>query len=109
MRTRRQQDLGYRSRQMRAHLALALPLAAAAAAPLAAQAQTPAERVVASRAGRLLDPATGRVTENATIVVRGERIAAVGADVDVPGGAEVIDLAGHTDGPGIIATRPPLC
>jgi len=87
---------------MRARLALALALAAATITPFATQAQTPAERVIAIRAGRLLDPATGRVTENATILVRGERVAAVGADVAVPSGAEVIDLAGHTVMPGFI-------
>src|SRR3979411_51908 len=42
---------------------------------------------IAIRAGRLLDPASGRVTENAVILVRGERIAAVGRDLPLPAGA----------------------
>jgi len=37
-----------------------------------------------------------RVQERATVVVRGDRIAAIGADVAVPEGAEVIDGAGRT-------------
>jgi len=93
---------------MRARLALAFVLVAAAALPHAAQAQAPAERVIAIRAGRLFDPATGRVTDNAIILVRGERVAAVGTDVDIPSGAEVIDLAGHTVLPGLIDTHTHL-
>lgn len=44
----------------------------------------------------------GGVIENGTIVIRENRIAAVGADVDVPGGATIIDVAGKTIIPGLI-------
>jgi imidazolonepropionase-like amidohydrolase len=54
------------------------------------------------RAGRLLDPASGRVTENAVILVRGERIAAVGRDLPLPAGAAVVDLSSYTVLPGLI-------
>ena len=39
-----------------------------------------------------------------TVVIQGERIAAVGPDgsVDIPSGAEVLDLAGHTVIPGLV-------
>ena len=44
------------------------------------------------------------VIENGTVVVRGNRIVAVGpaATVDVPEDAEVIDVAGHTIMPGMV-------
>ena len=87
---------------MNARPFLTLAVSAALLAPHAAVAQAPAERVIAIRAGRLIDVDAGRVVENAVIVVRGERIAAVGPDVAVPAGAEVIDLSGHTVMPGFI-------
>jgi imidazolonepropionase-like amidohydrolase len=43
-----------------------------------------------------------RVLDEATVVVEGERIAAVGADVAVPAGAEVIEGEGRTLLPGLI-------
>ena len=39
---------------------------------------------------------------NATVVIRDGRIEAVGTDVDIPSGAEVLDLAGHTVVPGFV-------
>jgi imidazolonepropionase-like amidohydrolase len=42
------------------------------------------------------------VLENATVLVEGNRITAVGADVSIPGGAETFDLSGHTVMPGIV-------
>ena len=44
----------------------------------------------------------GRVLENATILLDGERIAAVGRDLTVPAGAEVLDAAGRWVGPGFV-------
>jgi len=43
-----------------------------------------------------------RVLEHATVIVRGNRIEAVGQGVTVPAGARVFDLAGRTIMPGII-------
>jgi Tol biopolymer transport system component len=42
------------------------------------------------------------VLENATIVIEGNRITAVGTDVAVPEGARTFDLPGHTVMPGIV-------
>jgi imidazolonepropionase-like amidohydrolase len=52
---------------------------------------------------RLLDPAAGTVRAGTTVVVSGDRIAAVGEDgkVAVPGGAEVVDAHGRTLMPGL--------
>src|ERR1041385_5593127 len=60
------------------------------------------EPVTAIRAGRMFDARTGTMLANQTIVIRGERIADVGANVAVPAGARVIDLSGATVLPGMI-------
>src|SRR5947208_5912540 len=76
----------------------------------------PPNQVVVIRAGRLFDSRSGRMLANPVIVVRGERIAEVGAGVQVPAGAAVIDLGAATVLPGMIdghvhlnlnATNPP--
>ena len=61
-----------------------------------------AEDVTAIRCGQLLNPVDGSLTRNAVIVVRGDRIEQVGADVKIPNGARLIDLTGHTVMPGLI-------
>jgi Amidohydrolase family len=50
---------------------------------------------------RLFDPATLKVTPSTTIVVRGNRIEAVGTDVAIPSDATRIDAAGKTVIPGL--------
>lgn len=60
--------------------------------------------VVAIRAGRLFDSKSGRVVENQIVLLEGERISAVGpADqVQIPAGAQIIDLSKATVLPGLI-------
>lgn len=58
--------------------------------------------VVAIKAGRLIDGRGGAPMPNAVILVRGERIQAVGANLAIPAGARVIDLSGGTVLPGLI-------
>ena len=72
--------------------------AMAAARPAAAQ------EVTAIRAGRLIDGTGQPARENQVIIVRGERIEAVGdaATIAIPDGARVVDLSGHTVMPGIV-------
>lgn len=79
-------------------LALAVGLLQLAAAPLASQ----EERVVAITGARVLDVAAGSYAEGHTILVRGDRIEAVGPNVDVPADAEIEDLSGHTLMPGFL-------
>ena len=62
----------------------------------------PAGQVVAIRAGRLFDARAGRMLEGQVILIRGERIAEVGANVRVPREARVIDLSAATVLPGMI-------
>jgi len=58
--------------------------------------------VIAIRAGRLIDGRGGAPMLNAVILVRGERIQAVGANIAIPAGARVIDLSSTTVLPGLI-------
>ena len=59
-------------------------------------------RTVAIRAGRLIDPETGTAAPNQVVLVEGERISAVGSDVTIPPGADVIDLSKLTVLPGLV-------
>lgn len=74
--------------------ALLLLLFAGVAAP-----QAP---ITAIKAGRLLDPDTGTVATNQVIIIEGEKIKAVGANLTVPAGAKVIDLSQLTVLPGLV-------
>lgn len=59
-------------------------------------------KVTAIKSGRVLDVRTGQVISNAFIIIEGDRITAVGANISVPAGAEVIDLKNMTVLPGLI-------
>ncbi len=81
------------------------PSSAYGAAPAMAAARAPAaQEVTAIRAGRLIDGAGQPARDNQVIIVRGERIEAVGdaAAIAIPAGARVIDLSEHTVMPGIV-------
>ena len=77
---------------------LALLLAASAVAPGALGAQ---EKVIAIRGGTVL-PISGPAIPNGTVVIRGGKIAAVGANVAIPAGAEIVDAKGKYVMPGVI-------
>ncbi|HEV2802088.1 MAG TPA: amidohydrolase family protein [Pyrinomonadaceae bacterium] len=81
---------------------LALILGTAAHAFAQAPAQTPPQ-VTAIRAGKLVVPETGQTLTNQIILVEGARIKAVGANVQIPAGAKVIDLSRQTVMPGLFA------
>jgi imidazolonepropionase-like amidohydrolase len=76
-------------------------LALAAAAALFG-AQVPAEPLLAVKAARLIDGRGGAPVTPAVVLIRGERIEAVGADVAIPPGARVVDIGGATLLPGLI-------
>jgi len=59
-------------------------------------------KTVVVRAGNLLDVNTGKMLANQTIVIQGDKIASVGANAEVPAGAQVIDLSNATVLPGLI-------
>src|SRR5574341_765511 len=76
-------------------ISLTVGLLALAASPAAAQ-------VSVIKAGRLLDPETGTIAANQTIVVEAGKFRAIGPNVPVPQGAEVIDLSQLTVLPGLV-------
>ncbi len=59
------------------------------------------------RAGRMVDVNSGRILENQIIVIRNDRIQAVGSaeEVPLPSGAQIIDLSSYTVLPGLIDTH----
>jgi imidazolonepropionase-like amidohydrolase len=76
---------------------LSLLLVAIAAVPTWAQ---PAPAVYAIKGGKIYTLA-GPAIENGTVVIRDGKIAAVGTDVEIPAGAQVIDAAGLEVYPGL--------
>ncbi len=65
---------------------------------VSASAQSPTARAI--KAGRLIDTITGKVLENQIIIIEVDKIKAVGPNVAIPAGAEVIDLSRMTVMPG---------
>ncbi len=58
-------------------------------------------RLIALRGGTIVTVTKGTIP-NGTVLMRDGRIAAVGATVDVPAGADVVDVSGRFVSPGII-------
>ena len=63
---------------------------------------TTAAQVTAIRTGQLVDPETGTIASNQIILVEGGIFQAIGSDVVIPAGAEVIDLSELTVLPGLV-------
>jgi imidazolonepropionase-like amidohydrolase len=61
-----------------------------------------AEDVVALKSARLLDGRGEAPVRDAVVLIRGDRISAVGSRLPIPAGAKVIDLGGATLLPGLI-------
>jgi len=64
--------------------------------------QTSPAPITAIKACRLIDPETATVTSNQVIIIEGEKIKAVGANLAIPAGATVIDLSTLTVLPGLV-------
>jgi len=69
---------------------------------LGVAAESASSPLTAIRAGHFVDVEAGRVLNNQVILVRDGKIQAVGADIKVPEGAQVIDLSNMTVLPGLI-------
>ncbi|HDZ26638.1 hypothetical protein LCGC14_0885810 [marine sediment metagenome] len=58
-------------------------------------------KITAIKAGKLVDPEKGITQVNQIILVEGKKIKAIGGDLEIPGGATVIDLSDSTILPGL--------
>lgn len=58
-------------------------------------------QVTVIKAGRLIDPEAGTAARNQVIIIEAGKIKAVGAGLQIPSGARVIDLSGSTVLPGL--------
>ena len=76
---------------------------------LALQSVLAAAQVTAIKAGRLVDPDAGTVAQNQVILVEGGKITAIGGNVKIPSGAQVIDLSRSTISPGLVDAHTHLC
>jgi imidazolonepropionase-like amidohydrolase len=72
------------------------------ASPGISRAQQPPSPPIVLHAARLLNVATGEIVSPGEVLVEGERIKAVGKQVDHPQGAKTIDLGDTTLLPGLI-------
>ncbi|HET7618218.1 MAG TPA: amidohydrolase family protein, partial [Vicinamibacterales bacterium] len=81
---------------------------ATAPQPEAAPTRQPAGGPVWAITNARIHPITKPTIERGTIVIRGNRIEAVGANVQVPSGAQVVDAAGADVFPGMINARTQL-
>src|SRR5438093_4935978 len=65
----------------------------------------PPAQVIAVRAGRLFDAKSGSLLNNQVVLIKGDRIAETGSEVQIPREAKVIDLSSATVMPGMIDTH----
>jgi imidazolonepropionase-like amidohydrolase len=82
-------------------IAVALELALVLTAPFLAAQAAGGGKVIAITNARII-PVVGDEIGKGTIVIKNGVIAAIGADVAVPAGAEVVDAAGLRAYPGMI-------
>ncbi|HKP10830.1 MAG TPA: amidohydrolase family protein, partial [Blastocatellia bacterium] len=88
--------------------ALAALLALSALTAARQSERNAAGRVIAIRCGRVIDGKSETPLANAVILIEGERITNIGANLAIPAGAEVIDLSNATVLPGLIDSHTHL-
>ncbi len=69
----------------------------------------PKDRVVALRTRQVLEVESENLIPHAVVLIRGERIEALGPQVRIPPEAEVIDLSDYVVLPGFIDAHTHLC
>lgn len=97
---------GTRAAVVIAAIALVAPLAQAQ--PQVKPTWMPTPTSVVALVGGTVHTVTGGTLSNATVLVQGDRIAAVGGTVSVPAGAQVIDCRGKHVYPGFVAANTQL-
>jgi imidazolonepropionase-like amidohydrolase len=91
--------------QTRRHLMSLAALVVLAHALVLSQAGSSHPRSVAIRAGRLFDGKSSSLAINQIVLIEGDRIAAVGAEVKIPADATLLDFSRATLLPGMIDTH----
>jgi imidazolonepropionase-like amidohydrolase len=86
---------------MNRHTVASVAASAFLISALAPSALTAQEKVIAIRGGTVL-PISGAPIPNGTVIIRGTKIAAVGAGIAIPTGAEIVDATGKYVMPGVI-------
>jgi len=81
---------------------LAFPLCFLVGNAGAQQQRSGQDSVTAIKAGHVIDVENGRVLDKQVILVRAEKIEALGSDIKIPPGARVVDLSNKTVLPGLI-------
>jgi len=81
---------------------LAFPLCFLVGNSGAQQQRSGQDSVTAIKAGHVIDVENGRVLDKQVILVRAEKIEALGSDIKIPPGARVVDLSNKTVLPGLI-------
>lgn len=66
-------------------------------------------QLIAIKAGKVFDPSTGSVSFNQVILVENSKIKEFGANLNIPKGAEIIDLSKSTVMPGLIDAHTHIC
>lgn len=66
-------------------------------------------QIIAIRVGKIVHPEAGNVQINQIILVEGENIKAIGTNIEIPDGAEVIDLSDKVILPGMFDAHTHLC
>ncbi|MBL8816541.1 MAG: amidohydrolase family protein [Planctomyces sp.] len=74
----------------------------------AVESSTAPDKVVALVGGRVVTMSSAGVLEDATVVITGDKISAIGKDVQIPEHATRIDVTGMTVAPGLIDCRSSL-
>src|ERR1035438_2535407 len=59
-------------------------------------------QVTALRVGHLVDPEGGAVTANQVILIEDGKFAAIGGNVSIPPGADVVDMSQYYVSPGLV-------
>jgi len=83
-------------------LLVAIILLLSVTPPSRAQSIAPQPAVAAIRAGKLIDVVSARTLSNQIILIRNGKIEAIGENLPIPAGANVIDLSKSTVLPGLI-------